>query len=60
VDFLGFNGFIMVADLFNAGYPLAGIFSLVVAIGFVAMALFSAYLYYRVFRERSFLTKALL
>ena len=60
VDFLGFNGFIMVADLFNNGQAIAGILSLVVSIGFVIMALFSAYLYYRCWKEKSLLTKALL
>jgi len=60
VDFLGFNGFIRVAYLFNNGQAVSGILALVVSIGFIAMALFSGFLYYKVFRERSLLTKALL
>ena len=60
VDFLGFNGFIRVADMFNNNNAIAGILGLVVSIGFLLVAVWSSYLYFRIFKERSILTKALL
>ena len=60
VDFLGFNGFIRVADMFKNNNAVAGIFGLVISIVYVLMAFLSSYVYFRIFKERSILTKALL
>lgn len=60
VDFLGFNGFIRVKNMFSDGNPAAGAFGLIISIIYLILVVWSAYLYYRIFRERSILTKALL
>lgn len=60
VDFLGFNGFIRVSYMFKNGNPAAGVFGLVVSIIYLILAVFSGYLYFRIFKEKSILTKALL
>lgn len=60
VDFLGFNGFIRVADKFQHNDAIAGIFGLVVSIVYLLVAALSSYVYVKVCRERSALTRALL
>lgn len=60
VDFLGFNGFIRVSKMFAAGSAGTAIFGLIISILYLVLSLWSGYLYYRIFREKSILTKALL
>lgn len=60
VGFPGFNGFIQVSTQFNNKDVAGGVFAIVIAILFLSLAGFSAFLYYKIFRERSILTKALL
>lgn len=60
VDFLGFNGYIRVSRMFSEGNPLPAVFGLVVSILYDVLAIWSGYLYYKIFREKSILTKALL
>jgi hypothetical protein len=50
VDFLGFNGFIMVANNFKIHNSAAAVIGLVVSIIYLVLSLFSSYLYYRIFR----------
>lgn len=52
VDFLGFNGFIRAADMFQQGRGGAGFLGLTVSIIFLAMAVFSAFILVKVFRGR--------
>lgn len=60
VDFLGFNGFILVSKLFKEGRGGVGAFSLIISMLWLAIAIWSGYIYFRIFKERSLLTKALL
>ena len=60
IDFLGFNGFIRVANMFKIGAAAAGIFGLVVSILWLLIAAWSAFLYFRICKQRSILTQALL
>ena len=60
IDFLGFNGFIRVVNMFNAGNAAAGIFGLVVSILWILIAVWSGFLYFRICKQRSILTQALL
>ena len=60
INFLGFNGFIRVHDNFSHGNPGPAVFGLIISIINLGLGLFSAVLYYKIFRERSILTKALL
>lgn len=52
VDFLGFNGFIRAADMFQQGRGGAGFLGLTVSIIFLAMAIYSAFILVKVFRGR--------
>lgn len=60
VSFLGFNGFIAVSYNFSVGNTAAAALGLIVSIIYLVLALWSSYLYFRIFKERSILTKALL
>jgi hypothetical protein len=60
VDFLGFNGFIRVSQMFKANNPLPAVFGLIVSIIYLVLAIFSGFLYFKIFKEKSILTKALL
>lgn len=60
VEFLGFNGFMRVSREFKEGHPAAGVFGLIVSVLYLVLALWSGYLYFRIFKEKSILTKALL
>jgi ABC-type arginine transport system permease subunit len=60
VDFLGFNGFIRVSKEFANEDKAGGAFGIVISIIYLCLAIGSSYLYFRIFRERSILTKALL
>ena len=60
VDFLGFNGFIKVSNLFNNNQAVAGIIALITSIVYLLVAVWSSYLYFRIFKQRSILTQALL
>ncbi len=60
VDFLGFNGFIMVSKNFKNNASAPAVIGLVVSILYLVLSIWSGYLYYKIFREKSILTKALL
>jgi hypothetical protein len=48
VDFLGFNGFIRVADMFKIGNGAAGVFGLIVSILFLLIAGLSGFIYFKI------------
>jgi hypothetical protein len=52
VDFLGFNGFIRVNKNFVQGKGGAGTLGLLVSLIFLAMALFSGFIFVKIIRER--------
>lgn len=60
VDFLGFNGFIRVAQLFNQGNGAAGAIALVVSILFLAIAVLSGYVFFRICKDKAVLTNSML
>lgn len=60
VDFLGFNGFIRVHNNFTYGHAGTAVFGLIISLIYMSLGLISSWLYYKIFRERSILTKALL
>ena len=59
IGYVGFNGIIKIVNLFENDQVIAALFALVVTIGFLCMAGFSTFLYVKVWRERSVLTKLL-
>ena len=52
VDFLGFNGFMRVSEMYKAGRGVAGTLGLIVSLLFLGMGLFSAFIYITVLRNR--------
>lgn len=59
VNFLGFNGFIRVADLYSLGYSAAGTLSLIESLLFLGEALLGSFLYYKICGVRSSLASKL-
>lgn len=53
VDFLGFNGFIRVSEMFGEGRGGAGALGLVVSLLFLGMGVFTSFIYIQIFRKRS-------
>lgn len=58
VDFLGFNGFIRVSELFKEGRGGAGALALIVSLLLLAMAAYSAFIVFIVCRKRTSLKLA--
>lgn len=52
VDFLGFNGFVRAAQMFQQGRGGAGFIGLIVSIIFLAMAIYSAFILVKIFKGR--------
>jgi|JI61114C2RNA_FD_contig_21_2654471_length_574_multi_4_in_0_out_0_1 multisubunit Na+/H+ antiporter MnhG subunit len=59
INFLGFNGFIRVADLYNKGYSAAGTLSLIESLIFLGEALLGSFVYYKICGIRSSLASKL-
>lgn len=53
VDFLGFNGFIRVSELFKEGRGGAGVLALIVSLLFLAMGVYSAFIVFIVWKRRA-------
>jgi formate hydrogenlyase subunit 3/multisubunit Na+/H+ antiporter MnhD subunit len=57
----GFNGFIAVSLNFQPeGKKGAGVLGIIISLIYLGLAALGSYLYYRIFKERSILTKLLL
>jgi hypothetical protein len=57
----GFNGFTRVHHEFSdGGNKAVGAFGIIISLVYLGLSVLSSYLYYRIFRERSILTKLLL
>jgi multisubunit Na+/H+ antiporter MnhG subunit len=52
VDFLGFNGFMRVSEMYKAERAGAATLGLIVALLYLAMGLYSAFIYVKILRER--------
>ena len=59
-NFLGFNGFVRVSEMFGAGRGAAAVFGLIVSLVFLAMAVFSGFIYFRIVKERAALKESLM
>jgi hypothetical protein len=59
-NFLGFNGFVRVSEMFKEGSAAAGVFGLIVSVIFLGMALFSGFIFFRIVRERATLKASLM
>ena len=60
VNFLGFNGFVRVHKQFEEGHGTAAVLGLVVALMFLALSLYSAFIYVLILRRKKDLTSSLL
>lgn len=52
VDFLGFNGFMRVSEMYKEDRGGAGTLGLIVSLLFLAMGLYSAFIYIKILRDR--------
>ena len=52
VDFLGFNGFMRVSEMYKAERGGAATLGLIVSLLYLAMGLYSAFIYAKILRER--------
>jgi hypothetical protein len=53
VNFLGFNGFIRVSEMFEAGRGGAGALGLIVSLLYLGMGIYSSFIYFRIVRQRA-------
>ena len=59
ISIFGFNGFVRAHSLFSEGNNMTGVLSVIVALIFLLLGVFSGFIYFRVLRERVELTSDL-